>query len=98
MQRRLERYAAMGPNCPNGHPWSANAKFDYRGSRFCDACAREKAERRLNDPTTFIGTCPHGQMKSSAGRSRHARETGFADQHCFVVDNFLFGVGSSEMA
>jgi hypothetical protein len=27
-----------------------------------------------------------------------ARETGFADQYCHVVDNFVLGVGSSEMA
>jgi hypothetical protein len=26
-ERRREHYAAMGPNCPNGHPWSENAKF-----------------------------------------------------------------------
>ena len=27
-----------------------------------------------------------------------ARETGLADQHCLVADNFVLGVGSSEMA
>jgi hypothetical protein len=26
------------------------------------------------------------------------RETGLADQHCLVADNFVLGVGSSEMA
>jgi hypothetical protein len=46
LQRRQERYASMGPNCPDGHPWSENAKFNYRRYRFCDACAREKAEKR----------------------------------------------------
>jgi hypothetical protein len=61
-QRRQERYALMGPNCPNGHPWSENAKFNYRGYRFCDACAREKAEKRRNDPMTYTGACPQGHV------------------------------------
>lgn len=60
LQRRQERYASMGPNCPNGHPWSENAKFNYRGYRSCDACARAKAEKRRNDPMTYTGACPHG--------------------------------------
>jgi hypothetical protein len=60
LQRRQERYASMGPNCPDGHPWSENAKFNYRGYRFCDACAREKAEKRRNDPMTYTGACPQG--------------------------------------
>jgi hypothetical protein len=60
LQWRLERYASTGPNCPNGHPWSENAKFTYHGYRFCDACAREKAEKRRNDPMTYTGACPQG--------------------------------------
>jgi len=60
LQRRHERYAAMGPNCPNGHPWSENAKFNYRGYRFCIACTEMKAKARRNDPTTYTGKCPKG--------------------------------------
>lgn len=60
MQHRLERYVAMGPNCPNGHPWAKSAKFTYHGYRFCDACTREKADKRRNDPMTYTGACPHG--------------------------------------
>jgi hypothetical protein len=60
LQRGKERYASMGPNCPAGHPWATNAKFDYRGYRLCDACAREKAEKRRNDPMTYTGACPQG--------------------------------------
>jgi hypothetical protein len=60
MQRRLERYAAMGPNCPNGHPWAQHAKFSNSGYRLCDACTREKADERRNDPATYTGSCPHG--------------------------------------
>jgi hypothetical protein len=64
LQWRLERYASMGPNCPNGHPWATNAKFNYRGYRFCDACTREKAEKRRNDPMTYTGACPRGQPRT----------------------------------
>jgi hypothetical protein len=60
MQWRQEYYAAMGPNCPNGHPWATNAKFTYLSYRFCDACTREKAEKRRNDPMTYTGACVHG--------------------------------------
>ena len=60
VQRRLERYAAMGPNCPNGHPWARHAKFSYSGYRFCGACTREKADERRNAPETYTGSCPHG--------------------------------------
>jgi hypothetical protein len=60
LQRRQEKYAAMGPNCRNGHPWSENARFTYKGYRFCAACAREAAEKRRSDPTTYVGACPHG--------------------------------------
>lgn len=60
MQRRQARDAAMGPNCPNDHPWATNAKFDYLHRRFCDACTREKAEKRRNDPMTYTGYCPQG--------------------------------------
>src|ERR1700742_3152921 len=60
LQRRLERYAAMGPNCPKGHPWDQHAKFTYNGFRFCFACTREKVERRRKDPMTYPGPCPHG--------------------------------------
>lgn len=60
LQRRINRYASMGPNCINGHPWIKHAKFTHVGYRFCDACAREKAEKRRNDPMTFTGSCPHG--------------------------------------
>jgi hypothetical protein len=58
--RRQERYAAGGPNCPNGHLWSEYAKYNYRGYRFCDVCTREKAEKRRNDSMTYTGSCPHG--------------------------------------
>ena len=60
LQRRQERYAAMGPSCPNGHPWSTNARFTCKGYRSCDACQRDKAEKRRNDPMTYTGSCPHG--------------------------------------
>jgi hypothetical protein len=60
LQRRQEWYASIGPNCPNGHPWSKNARFNYRGFRSCDACARAKAEKRRNDAMTYTGACPHG--------------------------------------
>ena len=60
MQRRQERYASMGPNCPSGHPWSENARFNYRGYRFCIGCTELKAEARRNDPTTYTGKCPKG--------------------------------------
>jgi hypothetical protein len=50
----------MGPNCPNGHPWAANTRFNHRGYRFCIACNEMKAEARRNDPTTFTGQCPKG--------------------------------------
>jgi len=60
LQRSQERYALMGPNCPNGHPWATNAKFNYRGYRFCIACTEMKAEARRNDPATYIGKCPQG--------------------------------------
>jgi hypothetical protein len=39
LQLRKERYAAAGPNCPNGHSWAENAIFN-KGYRFCDACLR----------------------------------------------------------
>jgi hypothetical protein len=55
LQRRQERYAAMGPNCPNGHPWATNAKFSYLGYRFCITCTEMKAEARKNDPATYTG-------------------------------------------
>lgn len=60
LQRRQERYAAKGPNCPNGHSWIENAKFNCRGYRFCNACTAAKAEERRNDPATYTGCCPHG--------------------------------------
>jgi hypothetical protein len=60
LQRRQERYASMGPNCPNGHPWETTAKFDYRGYRYCIACTEMKAEARRNDPSTYNGKCPKG--------------------------------------
>jgi hypothetical protein len=60
LQRRQERYASKGPNCPNGHPWSQHAKFNHRDYRSCAACTREKAEKRRNDPMTYTGACPHG--------------------------------------
>jgi hypothetical protein len=65
VQRRLERYAETGPNCPKGHPWMLHAKFTFRGYRFCDACTREKAEQRRNDPTTYTGAA-HMDMSSPA--------------------------------
>jgi hypothetical protein len=58
--KRQERYASMGPNCPNGHPWNKTAKFNYRGYRFCIACTEVKAEARRNDPATYNGKCPKG--------------------------------------
>jgi hypothetical protein len=60
LQRRQELYALMGLNCPNGHAWEANAKFNYRGYRFCTACTEMKAEARRNDPATYTGKCPKG--------------------------------------
>lgn len=60
LQLRIQKYAAAGPNCPTGHPWMTNAKFNYRGYRFCGACAEAKAEQRRNDPVTFTGQCPRG--------------------------------------
>lgn len=60
LQRRREMYAAMGPSCPNGHSWSEQAKFNYRGFRFCMACTEAKANARRTDPATYIGACPQG--------------------------------------
>lgn len=60
LQWRQERYALMGPDCPNGHPWSESAKLNYRGYRFCIACNKVKAEARRNDPATYTGRCPKG--------------------------------------
>lgn len=60
LQRRVERYASTGPNCPNGHPWATNAKFNYRGYRFCNACMEAKAQVRKDDPSTYTGACPKG--------------------------------------
>jgi hypothetical protein len=37
LKRRLERYAAMGPNCPNGHPWEKHAKYNKGYYRYCTA-------------------------------------------------------------
>jgi hypothetical protein len=60
LQRRQEKYAAMGPNCRNGHPWRENARFTYKGYRFCAACAEAKAVARRNDPATYTGLCTNG--------------------------------------
>lgn len=60
LQFHLQKYAASGPDCPNGHPWSTNARFNYRGNRSCDTCLRAKAAARRNDPATYTGACPLG--------------------------------------
>ena len=82
VQRRLERYAAMGPNCPNGHPWALHAKFTKLGFRFCDACTREQADERRNDPMTYTGTCPHGHeytRENTMITCRNAKKTHSVD-------------------
>lgn len=60
LQRRQEKYAAMGPLCRNGHEWAKHEARNHRGYRYCKACLSEKADLVRNDPTTYTGHCSHG--------------------------------------